>query len=46
MANIPFLDRVVLGGLEAGPYWFLADHLLISESRCDDPRKVAREIAE
>lgn len=46
MENKPFLDQVVLGGLKAGPSWFVADHLLMSESRCPDPHKVAREIAE
>lgn len=45
MADLPFLDQVVLGGLKAGPSWFVADHLLISESRCSDPHQVAREIA-
>jgi hypothetical protein len=41
-----FAEDVVLGGLKAGPSWFVSDHILRRESSNDDPERVAREIAD
>src|SRR5258708_755667 len=38
-----FSEEVVLGGLKAGPSWFISDHLLRRDSTTDDPAGVAGE---
>jgi|GraSoiStandDraft_50_1057286.scaffolds.fasta_scaffold4905713_1 hypothetical protein len=41
-----FTEDVVLGGLKAGPSWFVSDHLLRGDAKTGNPDDVAREIAE
>jgi len=41
-----FLEDVVLGGLKAGPSWFISDHLLLMDSRNGTAEDVARQIAD
>jgi hypothetical protein len=38
------VEDVVLGGLKAGPSWFVGDHLLRSDAGSGVPDDVAREI--
>lgn len=40
------VEDVVLGGLKAGPSWFVSDHLLRTNAATDDTDVVAREIAD
>lgn len=41
-----FSEDVVLGGLKAGPSWFVGDHLLRMDSGTSDAEDVARLIAD
>jgi hypothetical protein len=41
-----FSEDVVLGGLKAGPSWFISDHILRMDSRSGDTADVAREISD
>jgi len=41
-----FSEDVVLGGLKAGPSWFISDHLLLMHSRNGNAEDVARQIAD
>lgn len=40
-----FSEDVVLGGLKAGPSWFVGDHLLRMDSTTGNAEDVARVIA-
>jgi hypothetical protein len=41
-----FSEDVVLGGLKAGPSWFISDHLLQMDSAGGSLEDVARQIAD
>jgi len=41
-----FSEDVVLGGLKAGPSWFISDHLLLMDSATGNTEDVARQIAD
>ena len=41
-----FSEDVVLGGLKAGPSWFVGDHLLRMDAGTGDSEGVARQIAD
>ena len=41
-----FSEDVVLGGLKAGPSWFISDHLLRMDSGERATDEVARQIAD
>jgi len=41
-----FSEDVLLGGLKAGPSWFISDHLLLMDSRNGNAEDVARQIAD
>lgn len=41
-----FSEDVVLGGLKAGPSWFIGDHLLRMDSSTGNTEDVARQIAD
>jgi len=36
----------VLGGLKAGPSWFISDHLLLMDSRTGNAEDVAHQVAD
>jgi hypothetical protein len=41
-----FVEDVILGGLKAGPSWFVSDHLLRGDAKTGSPDDVAKEIAD
>ncbi|MFL6438134.1 MAG: hypothetical protein ACJ71Q_11175 [Terriglobales bacterium] len=41
-----FVEDVILGGLKAGPSWFVSDNLLRRDASSGVPDDVAREIAD
>jgi hypothetical protein len=41
-----FVEDVILGGLKAGPSWFVSDSLLRRDAKTGIPDDVAKEIAD
>jgi hypothetical protein len=41
-----FVEDVILGGLKAGPSWFVSDNLLRRDAKSGIPDDVVREIAD
>ena len=41
-----FSEDVVLGGVKAGPSWFISDHVLPMDSQSGDIANLARQISD